>query len=134
MFHRDRTEVRARFRPRSTPRRGRHRQEARDLAKKGPNIRRQGSLIAEGLKAVKTLAGEGSQNQRSPCAFNALQALMAAKAGPPTYRRSWDTRRYFLRRDGRRRGDRDHLRQLRIRHGDHSGLGAQTRFISSTPP
>lgn len=54
--------------------------EARELAKIGPNIVIKVPLIAEGLKAVKTLAGEGIRTNVTLC-FNALQALMAAKAG-----------------------------------------------------
>ncbi|MBP7603993.1 MAG: fructose-6-phosphate aldolase [Spirochaetes bacterium] len=54
--------------------------EARDLAKIGPNIVIKVPLIAEGLKAVKILTGEGIRTNVTLC-FNALQALMAAKAG-----------------------------------------------------
>ena len=54
--------------------------EARDLAKIGSNIVIKVPLIAEGLKAVKTLSGEGIRTNVTLC-FNALQALMAAKAG-----------------------------------------------------
>lgn len=54
--------------------------EARDLAKIGSNIVIKVPLIAEGLKAVKILTGEGIRTNVTLC-FNALQALMAAKAG-----------------------------------------------------
>lgn len=54
--------------------------EARDLAKIGSNIVIKVPLIAEGLKAVKTLSGERIRTNVTLC-FNALQALMAAKAG-----------------------------------------------------
>ncbi len=54
--------------------------EARELAKIGGNVVIKVPLIAEGLKAVKTLSGEGIKTNVTLC-FNALQALMAAKAG-----------------------------------------------------
>ncbi|MCU0845997.1 MAG: fructose-6-phosphate aldolase [Spirochaetes bacterium] len=55
-------------------------QEARELAKIGGNVVIKVPLIAEGLKAVKTLSGEGIKTNVTLC-FNSLQALMAAKAG-----------------------------------------------------
>jgi transaldolase len=54
--------------------------EARDLAKIGANVNVKIPLIEEGLRAVKTLAGEGIRTNVTLC-FSALQALMAAKAG-----------------------------------------------------
>jgi len=54
--------------------------EARELAKIGGNVVIKVPLIAEGLKAVKTLSGEGIKTNVTLC-FNSLQALMAAKAG-----------------------------------------------------
>ncbi|RPI97868.1 MAG: fructose-6-phosphate aldolase [Spirochaetales bacterium] len=55
-------------------------QEARELAKIGGNVVIKVPLIAEGLKAVKTLSAEGIKTNVTLC-FNSLQALMAAKAG-----------------------------------------------------
>lgn len=54
--------------------------EARDLARIGANVVIKVPLIAEGLKAVKTLSGEGIKTNVTLC-FNSVQALMAAKAG-----------------------------------------------------
>ena len=54
--------------------------EARELAKIGGNVVIKVPLIAEGLKAVKTLSAEGIKTNVTLC-FNSLQALMAAKAG-----------------------------------------------------
>lgn len=54
--------------------------EARDLARIGDNVVIKVPLIAEGLKAVKTLSGEGIKTNVTLC-FNSVQALMAAKAG-----------------------------------------------------
>ena len=54
--------------------------EARDLVKIAPNIVVKIPVIKEGLKAVKTLAGEGIKANMTLC-FSPLQALMAAKAG-----------------------------------------------------
>jgi transaldolase len=54
--------------------------EARDLAKIADNIVIKIPLIKEGLRAVKTLAGEGIKTNVTLC-FSPLQALMAAKAG-----------------------------------------------------
>lgn len=54
--------------------------EARDLARIGANVVIKVPLIAEGLKAVKTLSGEGIKTNVTLC-FNSIQALMAAKAG-----------------------------------------------------
>lgn len=54
--------------------------EARELARIGANVAIKVPLIAEGLKAVKTLSGEGIKTNVTLC-FNSVQALMAAKAG-----------------------------------------------------
>jgi transaldolase len=54
--------------------------EARDLAKLADNIVVKIPLIKEGLKAVKTLSGEGIKTNVTLC-FSPVQALMAAKAG-----------------------------------------------------
>jgi transaldolase len=54
--------------------------EARDLSKLADNIVVKIPLIREGLKAVKTLSGEGIKTNVTLC-FSAIQALMAAKAG-----------------------------------------------------
>ena len=54
--------------------------EGRDLAKIGDNINIKIPLIEEGLRAVKTLSAEGIPTNVTLC-FNAVQALMAAKAG-----------------------------------------------------
>ena len=54
--------------------------EARDLAKLADNIVVKIPLIKEGLKAVKTLSGEGIRTNVTLC-FSPVQALMAAKAG-----------------------------------------------------
>jgi transaldolase len=54
--------------------------EARELAKIAGNINIKVPLIEEGLKAVKTLAADGIKTNVTLC-FNAVQALMAAKAG-----------------------------------------------------
>ncbi len=54
--------------------------EARELAKMGSNVVIKIPLIKEGLKAVKILASEHIKTNVTLC-FNALQALMAAKAG-----------------------------------------------------
>ncbi|HDP79608.1 MAG TPA: fructose-6-phosphate aldolase [Spirochaetes bacterium] len=54
--------------------------EARELAAIGDNIVIKVPLIAEGLKAVKILCGEGIKTNVTLC-FSSLQALMAAKAG-----------------------------------------------------
>jgi len=54
--------------------------EGRDLAKIGDNINIKIPLIEEGLRAVKTLTAEGIPTNVTLC-FNAVQALMAAKAG-----------------------------------------------------
>ena len=54
--------------------------EARELAQIGPNVVIKVPLLAEGLKAVKILDAEGIRTNVTLC-FNALQALMAAKAG-----------------------------------------------------
>ena len=55
-------------------------EEARELAKLAENIVVKIPLIEEGLKAVKTLAGEGIKTNVTLC-FSPIQALMAAKAG-----------------------------------------------------
>lgn len=55
-------------------------QEARDLVKLGDNIVVKIPLIAEGLKAVKSLTAEGIKVNVTLC-FSPIQALMAAKAG-----------------------------------------------------
>jgi len=54
--------------------------EARELAKIRDNINVKIPLIEDGLRAVKTLASEGIKTNVTLC-FNAIQALMAAKAG-----------------------------------------------------
>jgi transaldolase len=54
--------------------------EARELAKIRDNINIKIPLIEDGLRAVKTLASEGIKTNVTLC-FNAIQALMAAKAG-----------------------------------------------------
>jgi len=54
--------------------------EARDLAKLHKNVVVKIPLIAEGLKAVRQLAGEGIRTNVTLC-FSAAQALLAAKAG-----------------------------------------------------
>jgi len=55
-------------------------EEARSLAEIAENIVVKIPLIAEGLKAVKVLAGEGIHTNVTLC-FSPIQALMAAKAG-----------------------------------------------------
>jgi len=54
--------------------------EARELAKIADNITVKIPMTVEGLKAVKTLSGEGIKTNLT-LVFSALQALMAAKAG-----------------------------------------------------
>lgn len=54
--------------------------EAHELAKIHRNIVVKVPLIKEGLKAVKTLSGEGIKTNVTLC-FSASQALLAAKAG-----------------------------------------------------
>ena len=54
--------------------------EARDLVTLADNIVVKIPLIKEGLKAVKTLSGEGIRTNVTLC-FSPIQALMAAKAG-----------------------------------------------------
>ncbi len=54
--------------------------EAHELAGIGKNIVIKVPLIAEGMKAVKILTEEGIKTNVTLC-FNALQAMMAAKAG-----------------------------------------------------
>lgn len=54
--------------------------EARALAKIAENIVVKIPLIREGLKAVKTLSGEGISTNVTLC-FSPIQALLAAKAG-----------------------------------------------------
>lgn len=54
--------------------------EARELAKLHKNVVVKIPLIAEGLKAVRQLAGEGIRTNVTLC-FSAPQALLAAKAG-----------------------------------------------------
>jgi transaldolase len=54
--------------------------EARELAKIRDNINIKIPLIEDGLKAVKTLSADGIKTNMTLC-FNALQALLAAKAG-----------------------------------------------------
>ncbi len=54
--------------------------EARALAKMHENIVVKVPLIAEGLKAVRTLTGEGIRTNVTLC-FSATQGLLAAKAG-----------------------------------------------------
>ena len=54
--------------------------EAHDLAGIAPNIVVKIPLIREGIRAVKTLSGEGIKTNVTLC-FSPLQALIAAKAG-----------------------------------------------------
>jgi transaldolase len=54
--------------------------EGRQLAKLHPNVVVKVPLIAEGLKAVRTLTDEGIKTNVTLC-FSAPQALLAAKAG-----------------------------------------------------
>lgn len=54
--------------------------EARELAEIADNIVVKIPLTSEGLRAVKTLSGEGIKTNVTLC-FSPLQALMAAKAG-----------------------------------------------------
>jgi len=54
--------------------------EARELAKMHDNIVVKVPLIAEGLKAVRTLSGEGIRTNVTLC-FSPTQGLLAAKAG-----------------------------------------------------
>lgn len=54
--------------------------EARELAKIHPNIVVKIPMLVDGLKAVRTLAGEGIKTNVT-LVFSPLQALMAAKAG-----------------------------------------------------
>jgi transaldolase len=54
--------------------------EARELAGLRPNIVVKIPMLAEGLKAVRTCAGEGIKTNVTLC-FSATQALLAAKAG-----------------------------------------------------
>jgi transaldolase len=54
--------------------------EARELAKIRDNINVKIPLIEDGLRAVRSLASEGIHTNVTLC-FNAIQALMAAKAG-----------------------------------------------------
>lgn len=54
--------------------------EARELARLKPNIVVKIPMTTEGLKAVKTCAGEGIRTNVTLC-FSANQALLAAKAG-----------------------------------------------------
>lgn len=54
--------------------------EARHLVNIADNIVIKIPLIKEGLRAVKTLSGEGIRTNVTLC-FSAIQALMAAKAG-----------------------------------------------------
>ena len=54
--------------------------EARELAKLHKNVVVKIPLIAEGLKAVRQLSGEGIRTNVTLC-FSAAQALLAAKAG-----------------------------------------------------
>nr|WP_319392848.1 fructose-6-phosphate aldolase [uncultured Desulfobacter sp.] len=54
--------------------------EARELVKIADNIAVKIPMTVEGLKAVKTLSGEGIKTNVT-LVFSALQALMAAKAG-----------------------------------------------------
>ena len=54
--------------------------EGRELAKIADNIVIKVPLIADGLKACKTLSDEGTGVNVTLC-FNAVQALLAAKAG-----------------------------------------------------
>ena len=54
--------------------------QARELAKIRDNINIKIPLIEDGLKAVRTLSHEGIKTNMTLC-FNAVQALLAAKAG-----------------------------------------------------
>jgi transaldolase len=54
--------------------------EGRDLATIAPNIIVKIPLIADGMRAVKTLSAEGIKTNVTLC-FSPLQALLAAKAG-----------------------------------------------------
>ncbi|MBP7865850.1 MAG: fructose-6-phosphate aldolase [Acidobacteria bacterium] len=54
--------------------------EGRELAKIAPNITVKVPITAEGLKAVRTFAGEGIKTNVT-LVFSPLQALLAAKAG-----------------------------------------------------
>lgn len=54
--------------------------EAHELAAIAPNIVVKIPLIADGLRAVKTLSGEGIKTNVTLC-FSPLQAVLAAKAG-----------------------------------------------------
>ncbi|MEL6623941.1 MAG: transaldolase family protein, partial [Bacteroidota bacterium] len=54
--------------------------EGRELAKIHPNITVKIPMIKEGVKAIKTLAGEGIKINTT-LIFNPIQALVAAKAG-----------------------------------------------------
>ncbi|MCC6528011.1 MAG: fructose-6-phosphate aldolase [Polyangiaceae bacterium] len=54
--------------------------EARELAALHPNVVVKVPLIADGLKAVRVLSGEGIRTNVTLC-FSAPQALLAAKAG-----------------------------------------------------
>jgi len=54
--------------------------EGRELSKIGKNVNIKIPLTEEGLRAVKTLSSEGIKTNVTLC-FNAVQALMAAKAG-----------------------------------------------------
>lgn len=54
--------------------------EARELARLADNIVVKIPLIKEGLKAVRTLTGDGIKTNVTLC-FSPIQALMAAKAG-----------------------------------------------------
>ena len=54
--------------------------EARELAAIAPNIVVKVPLIEAGIRAVKTLSGEGIRTNVTLC-FSPLQALLAAKAG-----------------------------------------------------
>jgi transaldolase len=54
--------------------------EAHELAKIAPNIVVKIPLIEAGIRAVKTLTGEGIKTNVTLC-FSPLQALLAAKAG-----------------------------------------------------
>ena len=55
--------------------------EGRTLAKIAPNVTVKLPLTWDGLKACKTLTGEGHHGQCGRCVFSANQALLAAKAG-----------------------------------------------------
>lgn len=54
--------------------------EGREIAKIHPNMVVKVPLVAEGLRAVRTFAGEGIKTNVTLC-FSANQALLAAKAG-----------------------------------------------------